>query len=61
MSTDPREPLSLGEKAEIALKEAVRKVAEEARRTGSSVVVWREGAVAEIPASELPPAPSKSQ
>jgi hypothetical protein len=40
--------------AETALKEAVRKVVEEARRRGGTLVVWKDGAVAEIPADQLP-------
>jgi uncharacterized protein YheU (UPF0270 family) len=54
MNDKLREEQSLGQQAEAALKEAAQKVAEEARRTGASVVVWQEGAVVEIPADQLP-------
>jgi hypothetical protein len=50
----PREEQSLAQMAETALKEAVKKVVEEARRTGGTLVVWQNGAVAEIPADQLP-------
>jgi hypothetical protein len=49
MNDKPLEEQSLGQKAETALKEAVKKVVEEARRTGGTLVVWKNGAVAEIP------------
>jgi hypothetical protein len=48
------EEQSLGQQAETALKEAVKKVVEEARRTGGTLVVWQNGAVAEVPADQLP-------
>ena len=54
MNDKPREKQSLGQQAETALKEAVQKVAEEARRTGATLVVWQQGAVVEIPADQLP-------
>ena len=38
----------------IALRQAARKVVEEAKRNGTSVVVWEDGKVREIPADELP-------
>ncbi len=47
---------SLGQRAETALREAVRGVVEEARRTHGVVVVWENGAVRRIPADQLPPA-----
>jgi hypothetical protein len=37
-----------------ALRQAARKVVEEAKRKGTSVVVWEDGKVREIPADELP-------
>ncbi len=45
---------SLTQMAETALKEAVKKVVQEGRRTGGTLVVWQDGAVAEIPADQLP-------
>jgi hypothetical protein len=49
----PREQ-PLAQRAETALKDAVDKVAQEARRSGTTVVVWQQGAVVEIPADQLP-------
>jgi hypothetical protein len=46
---------SLGERAETALREAVRGVVEEARRIHGVVVVWEDGTVRRIPADQLPP------
>jgi len=40
------------------LRAAVHGVIEEARRTNSEVVVWENGAVQHVPASELPPTPA---
>ena len=54
MNDKPHEEQSLGEQAEAALKEAVQKVTQEARRTGATLVVWKQGAVVEIPADQLP-------
>ena len=45
--------LSLQDKAELALKEAVREVVERHIREGRSLAVWRDGKVVEIPASKL--------
>jgi hypothetical protein len=50
---------SLGQRAETALREAVKEVVEEARRTNGVVVVWEDGAVRRIPADQLPPATDK--
>ena len=47
---------SLGQRAETALREAVKEVVDEARRTNGVVVVWEDGAVRRIPADQLPPA-----
>ena len=54
MNDKPVEEQSLAQRAETALKEAVQKVVQEARRTGATVVVWEDGAVVEIPADQLP-------
>ena len=54
MTDMPQDNLTISEKAEAALREAARKVHEEARRTGGTVVVWRNGRVEEIPADQLP-------
>jgi hypothetical protein len=37
-----------------ALRQAARKVVEEAKRNGTSLVVWQDGRVREVPAAELP-------
>lgn len=39
--------------AEKALKEAVRGVIEDHQRSGRPVVIWRNGKVAKVPASQL--------
>ncbi len=39
--------------AEKALKEAVREVIEDHKRTGRPVVIWRNGKVVRIPANQL--------
>ncbi len=61
MLYDKRQERLLGERAEAALKEAVRKVIEEARRTGSTLAVWKDGRVVKIPADQLPPPPAESK
>lgn len=40
--------LTLTQKAEKALKEAVRKVVEDHKRTGDPLLVWRNGKVAKV-------------
>lgn len=45
--------LSLAQKAEKALKEAVRHLVEEHRRNGYPLVVWKNGRVAKISARHL--------
>ena len=45
----------LFEQAKKAMQEAADGVAAEARRTGGEVVVWEDGAIRHIPASQLPP------
>ena len=42
----------ISEKAFDALKSAVRKVVEERKRLGMPVIVWKNGKVARIPASQ---------
>ncbi len=42
------------EQAEKALKQAVDRVIEQARRARSPLVVWEDGAAREIPADQLP-------
>ena len=39
--------------AEKALREAVRGVIEDHKRTGRPLIVWRNGKVAKVPASQL--------
>ena len=41
------------EKAEKALKSAVRKLVRERSKTGESLYIWRNGKVAKVPASQL--------
>lgn len=48
-----RKKMSLAQKAERALKKAVRLVVEDHKRTGDPVVIWRNGKVARISASQL--------
>jgi len=45
--------LTLGQKAEKALKEAVRNVVREHTRAGLPLVVWKDGKVVKIPPSKL--------
>ena len=45
--------MSLSEKAEMALKEAVRGVIKEHARMGLPVVIWRNGKVVKVPAAQL--------
>lgn len=45
--------LSLQDKAVLALKQAVREVIENHRKSGRPLVVWRNGKVAKIPASTI--------
>lgn len=45
----------LFEQAKMAMQEAADGVADEARRTGGEVVVWQDGAIRHIPASQLLP------
>ena len=53
--------LSLQDKAELALKEAVREVVERHIREGRSLAVWQNGKVVEIPASQLKVAKEKRE
>lgn len=43
----------LQDKAEKALKSAVRGVLEDHKRSGRPVVIWRDGKVVKVPASQL--------
>ena len=43
----------ISEKAFDALKAAVRKVVQERKRLGMPVIVWKNGKVARIPASQV--------
>ena len=54
MDSKDIDALSLPEKAKAASQQAARKVAEEAKRTGATVIVWQDGQVREIPGSQLP-------
>lgn len=44
---------SLHIKAEKALKEAVKEVIEDHKRSGRPLVIWRGGKVVKVPASKL--------
>jgi hypothetical protein len=44
-----------------ALRQAARNVVEEARRKGTSVVVWQDGEVKEIPADKLPDSATRDE
>lgn len=44
--------MDMSAKALVALKSAVRKVVEERKRLGMPVIVWKNGKVARIPASQ---------
>ena len=46
-------PATIQEKAEKALKSAVRKLVQERKKTGESLYIWRNGKVAKVPASQL--------
>jgi hypothetical protein len=52
------EQIRLSLLAEKALQEAVKKVIDDARRKGRTLVVWEQGAVRYIPADQLPAASS---
>ena len=51
MSESKQDEHSLASKAELALKQAAKKAIQEARRTGTPVIVWEVGKVVEIPSS----------
>ena len=48
-----KKKLTLSQKAEKALKEAVRDVIKENKKTGIPLVVWKDGKVIEIPPKKL--------
>lgn len=45
--------LSLQDKAELAMKSAVRKVIAEHKKSGRPIYIWKNGKVARIPAAKL--------
>lgn len=45
--------LSLVQKADLAMKSAVRKVIAEHKKSGRPLVVWKNGKVVRIPATKL--------
>ena len=53
MATRPISDSKLHLGAQKALKEAVRGVLEEHKRSGRPVVIWRDGKVAKVSASQL--------
>ena len=54
MKRNPKKRLSLTQKAEKALKEAVQDVIKENKKAGLPLVVWKNGKVVIIPPSEIP-------
>jgi hypothetical protein len=44
---------TIQDKAEKALKSAVRKLVLERKKTGESLYIWRNGKVTKVPASQL--------
>lgn len=52
MSSTRQKRLSLQDKAELAMKEAVRKVIERHKETGRPLAVWENGKVRYISAAE---------
>lgn len=48
-----KKTLSLGEKAEKALRSAVKKAITEHKRAGVPMVIWRNGKVVKIPPEKL--------
>jgi len=53
--------LPLEERAEMALKEAVREVVEEHARLGLPLHLWRDGRMVEVSAQELKKESAKSE
>jgi hypothetical protein len=53
MTMKKRHSLTLSQKAEKALKEAVRNVVKEHKRTGDPLVVWQNGKVVKISPDRL--------
>ncbi|HVZ79234.1 MAG TPA: hypothetical protein VHE12_00380 [bacterium] len=45
--------MSLQDKAEAAMKKAVRQVVEEHKRSGRPLVIWKNGKVVRVPAGSL--------
>lgn len=60
MDSKNLDSLPLPEKAEVALQQAAQKVAEEAKRTGATVIVWQDGQVREVPGSQLVDVPAST-
>ncbi len=48
-----KKKLSLQDKAELAMKSAVRKVIKEHKKSGRPLAVWKNGKVVRIPADKL--------
>jgi hypothetical protein len=46
--------LTLSEKGLLALKEAFSKLVRERRLTGESLILWKDGKVVHVPASDIP-------
>jgi hypothetical protein len=45
--------MPLSSKADAAFRQAAKKIIQRARQTGTSVVIWEQGRVKKIPATEL--------
>ncbi len=48
-----RKNLTLHEKAELALKEAIKNEVKERKKTNRPLIIWKNGKVARVPASKL--------
>ncbi|MCL4512722.1 MAG: hypothetical protein M1421_01740 [Candidatus Eremiobacteraeota bacterium] len=48
------EAVFYAQRAERALKDAFVKLVRERRKTGETLILWKDGKVVEIPASEIP-------
>ena len=45
--------LSLHDKAELAMKSAIREVVEKHKKSGRPLIVWKNGRVVRVPANKL--------
>ena len=61
MTDTTKDTGSLGDKANAAFRQAVSKVVQRAKQTGTPVVVWEEGHVKELPPDEITETPKEKQ